>query len=105
MYAVICLNITMSSQTFNAQTRIPMVLMDDIQKKLKNSGMTISEYIRNLIMIDVGKFPVSIPKIELDPEQESRILNAIKRSQKRDNKVLSSKRDINNYLESLIKDD
>ena len=92
----------MAEQTFNAQTRIPNVLMDDIKEKLVSSGMTISEYIRNLVMIDLGKFPINIPSIKLDPLQEKRILNAIEESRK--GGVLSTKKEIKDHIDSLLND-
>lgn len=94
----------MNTQTFNAQARIPMVLMDDVEKKLSHSGMTISEYIRSLIMIDLGKFPVNIPEVKLSPRQEKRVLDAIKEVERGGGKILSSKKEINDHLNSLLND-
>ena len=94
----------MSTQTFNAQARIPSVLMADVEKKLSSSGMTISEYIRNLVMIDLGKFPINVPEIKLNPEQEKRVLNAIKEAEGGEGKVLSSRKEIKDHLNSLLDD-
>ncbi len=94
----------MSTQTFNAQTRIPVVLMEDVKRKLDRSGMTISEYIRNLIMIDVGRFPVNIPEMKLNPKQERRILTTIEELKRSEGIVVSNRKEINDHLESLLND-
>jgi hypothetical protein len=91
----------MAVQTFNAQTRIPKILLPDIKEKLESSGMTISEYLRNLIMLDLGKFPINIPTVKLDPEYEELILKEMKKSGKRDGKILSTKEDVSNHIKSL----
>jgi len=94
----------MNTQTFNAQARIPSVLMADVEKKLSSSGMTISEYIRNLVMIDLGKFPINIPEIKLNPKQEERVLSAIKEVERGEGEILSSREKINDHLNSILDD-
>lgn len=79
--------------------------MDDIKEKLVSSGMTISEYIRNLVMIDLGRFPIDIPKVQIGLEQEKRLLRAIKELEEGKGTMLSSRKGIRNHLDSLLEDD
>lgn len=67
----------MDYKTKVAQTRLSPSVVKDVEKKLENTGLTMSDYLRMLVLKDLDRLPIEIPKdlptMTLTKEQEKEL--------------------------------
>ena len=71
----------MDYKTKVAQTRLSTSVVRDIEAKLKKTGLTMSDYLRLLVLKDLDRLPIEIPKnlptMKLTKEQEKELDKAM----------------------------
>jgi antitoxin component of RelBE/YafQ-DinJ toxin-antitoxin module len=72
----------MDYKTKVAQTRLSPSIVKDINKKLETTGLTMSDYLRLLVLKDLDRLPIEIPDnlptIELTKDQEKKLDKSMK---------------------------
>jgi antitoxin component of RelBE/YafQ-DinJ toxin-antitoxin module len=71
----------MDYKTKVAQTRLSPSVVKDVERKLEKTGLTMSDYLRLLVLKDLGRLPVEIPEdlptMKLTKEQEKELDKAM----------------------------
>lgn len=71
----------MEYKTKVAQTRLSGSVLRDVESKLKGTGLTMSDYLRMLVLKDLNKLPIHIPEnlptMTLTREQEKELEKAM----------------------------
>jgi antitoxin component of RelBE/YafQ-DinJ toxin-antitoxin module len=72
----------MDYKTKVAQTRLSPSVVKDVNKKLETTGLTMSDYLRLLVLKDLDRLPIEVPKdlptMKLTKEQEKELDKAMK---------------------------
>ena len=72
----------MDYKTKVAQTRLSPSIVKDVGKKLEKTGLTMSDYLRLLVLKDLDRLPIEIPDdlptMILTKEQERELDKAMK---------------------------
>jgi antitoxin component of RelBE/YafQ-DinJ toxin-antitoxin module len=93
----------MDYKTKIAQTRLAPSVVKDVQQKLKGTGLTMSDYLRMLVLKDLNKLPIEIPDnlptMTLTKEQERELEKAME-----DVKAgrVTRVNDIDEYFDTLL---
>lgn len=103
MYTLTCVLKYMDYKTKIAQTRLAPSVVKDVQQKLKGTGLTMSDYLRMLVLKDLNKLPIEIPDnlptMTLTKEQERELEKAME-----DVKAgrVTRVNDIDEYFDTLL---
>lgn len=72
----------MDYKTKVAQTRLSPSVVKDVEKKLEKTSLTMSDYLRLLVLKDIDRLPIEIPDdlptMTLTKEQEKELDKAMK---------------------------
>ena len=87
-----------------AQTRLEPSIFDEVHDRLDNTGLTMSDYLRLLVLKDLDRLPIQIPKnlptMKLTKEEEKSLDIAME-------DVLAGRvrkvNDVDEYLDDLLK--
>jgi antitoxin component of RelBE/YafQ-DinJ toxin-antitoxin module len=95
----------MDYKTKVAQTRLSPSVVRDVERKLEKTGLTMSDYLRLLVLKDLDRFPIEIPDnlptMTLTKEQEKELDKAME-----DVKAgrVTEVKDIDEYFDKLLKE-
>jgi len=95
----------MDYKTKVAQTRLSPSVVRDIERKLDKTGLTMSDYLRLLVLKDLDRFPIEIPDnlptMTLTKEQEKELDKSME-----DVKAgrVTEVEDIDEYFDSLLRE-
>jgi len=95
----------MDYKTKVAQTRLSPSVVKDVEKKLEKTGLTMSDYLRLLVLKDLDRLPIQVPDdlptMTLTKEQEKELDKAME-----DVKAgrVTEIRDIDEYFDNLLKE-
>ena len=95
----------MDYKTKVAQTRLSPSVVRDIERKLDKTGLTMSDYLRLLVLKDLDRFPIEIPDnlptMTLTKEQEKELDKAMEDVKAGRVTVVE---DIDEYFDSLLRE-
>ena len=94
----------MDYKTKVAQTRLSPSVVKDVEKKLEKTGLTMSDYLRLLVLKDLDRLPIQVPDnlptMTLTKEQEKELDKAME--DVKSGRVIEVD-DIDEYFDSLGK--
>jgi antitoxin component of RelBE/YafQ-DinJ toxin-antitoxin module len=71
----------MDYKTQVAQTRLSPSVVKDVERKLEKTGLTMSDYLRLLVLKDLDRLPIEVPEnlptVTLTKEQEKELDEAM----------------------------
>jgi antitoxin component of RelBE/YafQ-DinJ toxin-antitoxin module len=95
----------MDYKTKVAQTRLSPSVVKDVESKLEKTGLTMSDYLRLLVLKDLDRLPIEVPEdlptMKLTKEQEKELDKAME-----DVKAgrVTEVKDVDKYFDNLLKE-